>query len=354
MKIATRYPCHGIALIIVMVSILAISIIAGAFAYSMKIETKLARNANSETELEWLGRSGVEYARYCLAERLRKQGPDQDPVWPGVLVRAVSGPLPGTEPEPLPNPNQVWELGNGRFHITKITDLESKFNINWCVLPNYRIILDRALLVMGVDVGNQSAIAGSIIDWMDNDSGTHIGGGAEKEYYRGLPTPHEVKDGPIDELSEMLLIKNVADIFSGLAVPDNPGFGVPPIALTNFFTTLGTGRININTASEEALQLLPDVDINLAQAIVAGRVPVSDPNAAGAGLTGPYKSVEELRRLPLMPLPLIARITPYCDVRSYTFEVQVEAEVGGYSRQFIAVIGASNPNDPQVLNFYSQ
>ena len=152
----------------------------------------------------------------------------------------------------------------------------------------------------------------------------------------------------------MLLIKNVADIFSGLAVPNNPGSGVPPIALTNFFTTLGTGRININTASDEALQLLPDVDINLAQAIVAGRVPVSDPNAGGAGLTGPYKSVEELRRLPQMPLPLIARITPYCDVRSYTFEVQVEAEVGGYIRQFIAVIGASNPNDPQVLNFYSQ
>src|ERR1035438_10780625 len=53
----------GIALIIVMISIMVLTILAAGFAYSMKVETKLARNANSEAELEWLGRSGVEYAR---------------------------------------------------------------------------------------------------------------------------------------------------------------------------------------------------------------------------------------------------------------------------------------------------
>ena len=49
---------HGIALVIVMISIFVLTILAGGFAYSMKVETRLARNANSETELEWLGRSG--------------------------------------------------------------------------------------------------------------------------------------------------------------------------------------------------------------------------------------------------------------------------------------------------------
>src|SRR5262249_24018067 len=56
----------GIALIIVMISILVLALLAGRFAYYMKVETTLARNANSETELEWLGRSGVEYARWVL------------------------------------------------------------------------------------------------------------------------------------------------------------------------------------------------------------------------------------------------------------------------------------------------
>ena len=49
----------GIAMVIVMISIFVLSILAGGFAYSMKVETRLARNANSETELEWLGRSAI-------------------------------------------------------------------------------------------------------------------------------------------------------------------------------------------------------------------------------------------------------------------------------------------------------
>ena len=35
----------------------------GIFAYNMRVETKLAMNSNNETEMEWLGRSGVELAR---------------------------------------------------------------------------------------------------------------------------------------------------------------------------------------------------------------------------------------------------------------------------------------------------
>ena len=61
-------PRHaGIALIVVMIAVTVLSILAAAFAYSMKVETKLAQNSNSETELIWLGRSGVEFARYVLA-----------------------------------------------------------------------------------------------------------------------------------------------------------------------------------------------------------------------------------------------------------------------------------------------
>ena len=36
--------------------------LAAVFAYSMKVETKLAQNAKSEEQLLWLGRSGVEFA----------------------------------------------------------------------------------------------------------------------------------------------------------------------------------------------------------------------------------------------------------------------------------------------------
>ena len=58
---------EAIAIVIVMIAILVLAILAGGFAYSMKVETTLAMRANNEAELEWLGRSGVEYARWILA-----------------------------------------------------------------------------------------------------------------------------------------------------------------------------------------------------------------------------------------------------------------------------------------------
>ncbi|MBI3192749.1 MAG: hypothetical protein HYZ36_08795, partial [Pedosphaera parvula] len=66
MTIRTSHSRQGIALILVMMVIFVLGILAGGFAYSMKVETKLARNAGDESELEWLGRSGVELARYVL------------------------------------------------------------------------------------------------------------------------------------------------------------------------------------------------------------------------------------------------------------------------------------------------
>jgi type II secretory pathway component PulK len=44
----------GIALIIVLLVITVLAILAGGFAYSMKVETQLARNASFDDELFWL------------------------------------------------------------------------------------------------------------------------------------------------------------------------------------------------------------------------------------------------------------------------------------------------------------
>ena len=48
----------GIALIIVMISIFVLTMLAGGFAWSMKVETKLARNANSESRAGMAGPLG--------------------------------------------------------------------------------------------------------------------------------------------------------------------------------------------------------------------------------------------------------------------------------------------------------
>ena len=58
----------GIAMVIVLVVIAALVVIATGFAFSMGVETRLVRNTRFNPDLDWLGRSGVELARYILSK----------------------------------------------------------------------------------------------------------------------------------------------------------------------------------------------------------------------------------------------------------------------------------------------
>ena len=57
---------------------------------SMKIETKLARNAQADPELDWLGRSGVEVARYVVGQSMNNPNEPFDALnqfWAGGFAR---------------------------------------------------------------------------------------------------------------------------------------------------------------------------------------------------------------------------------------------------------------------------
>ena len=53
---------------LVLVVIAALVVIATGFAFSMGVETRLVRNTRFNPDLDWLGRSGVELARYILSK----------------------------------------------------------------------------------------------------------------------------------------------------------------------------------------------------------------------------------------------------------------------------------------------
>lgn len=354
----SRPSQHGIALVIVMISVMVLTILAAGFAYAMKVETKLARNANSEAELEWLGRSGVEYARWVLANSLNPTQPydSRDQPW------ATGSGWLGPTNAPIAEVENPITLGHGTVSW-KITDLESKFNLN-APEPVLLQVLPQAFTLIGVSPGEATPIVNSILDWIDPDDQTHPEG-AETQYYEGLNPAYEAKNGPLDDISELLLIKGVTPeiYYGGFMTNFQPNFvnrqrspfgqtesAAPMIVvgLTNLFTTLSDGKININTASAEVLQVLPGVDPMVAEAIVGGREGVDD----GSGLMGPYRSVSQVNRVPNIPLQLTGQLGQFCDVRSKTFKVDVTATVNGYSRYFSAILGRNTPRDVQVLSFY--
>jgi hypothetical protein len=49
---------------------------------------------------------------------------------------------------------------------------------------------------------------------------------------------------------------------------------------------------------------------------------------------------------------MVQQLQQFCDVRSRTFQVEVNADVGGYKRTFYAVLGRNSPRDVQILTFY--
>ena len=167
-----------------MISVMVLTILAAGFAYSMKVETKLARNANSEAELEWLGRSG---RRVCAL------GPGQFAARPHAALRFARPALGDRLGLARPHQRPIAEVQNpftlGRRHGSwKIMDLERKFNIN-APEPVLQQVLPQALTLMGVAPGDATPIVNSILDWMDPDDQTHVQG-AETRLLRGLTPPY--------------------------------------------------------------------------------------------------------------------------------------------------------------------
>jgi general secretion pathway protein K len=355
-KIRLQSQSRGIALVIVMIVIVTLGILAGGFAYSMKVETKLASNSSFETDLEWLGRSGVELARYVLFQQMNVIN---EP-WDSLNQKWAGGPA-GTNEVLDAISLEDNELGGGKFSI-KITDRERYFNIN---MVNEEI-LAKTMMLVGGDLADHSQFIDSYQDWRDPDDDPRLSG-AETSDYLTNPNPgfapYVARNGPISDISELLMIRGMTpEIFWG---PSGPRRSVRPLSgnndagqrdvmgggLVDMFTPLSSGTVNINTASAEVLQLLPGLDPTLAQSIVMTRAGLDGVDGTEDDM--PFRTPGELINVPGMVPQIMQMVAPFCTPRSTTFEVQVDAEMGTYRRQYVALLrrNPTNPREILVLSF---
>lgn len=353
MKITNAKSQQGIALIIVMVVVLVFGILAGLFAYSMKVETKLARNSTWDTEMEWLGRSGIELAK-CFLSQTGPGGQQYDGLnqkWAGGTGETNDA-LAGLSLE-----NN--ELGKGKFSV-KIIDLDRKFNINVAGEE----VLRQAMILIGADAAQTPLIVNAILDWRDADDDTHVGSTeTESDYYLTLRPPYRAKNGPIDDMAELLMIKGISPAMywgsgggsAGRSLTHQKGSlraqdeATYPVGLVDLFTTLSSRFININTASATTLQMIPDIDENTAQAIISTR-------AGPDGVDGndddmPFRSIGELANVPGINRANAGLFSRYFSTRSSTFEVHVDAQIDQYKRTYVAVL-RRNGRDLQTLYLY--
>ncbi len=280
-------------------------------------------------------------------------------------------------------------LGHGKFSVT-ITDMERKWDINMVANPQrpQRDVLQKALSIVGVtDMAQASTIEDSILDWC-NRNGMASASGANSDYYMSLNPPYWCKNGPIDDLSELLMIKGITpEIYWGSFSTNHPvsayqqhgsgAFAQPvssrsgplgnkdapiyPFGLEQMFSPLG-GKLNVNTASALTLQLIPGIDESTAQRIIQQR-------AGPDGIDGtdddmPYQNVGEINGgLPGGGGPGIQpniggaptqgtaaqALANYIDVRSYVFDVRVDAEINNYKRTFHGIVSRSGNGGQKLV-----
>ena len=354
MNIHPHQRPDGIALIIAVIAVLVLSALAAGFALSMKVESRLAFNANSATQMYWLGRSGVELARWVLIQE-RCPYDSLNQIWAGGPGSdcETNGPLAGFS---LNN----FHVGDGTVSI-KIIDLERKLNIN---NANAQVI-QQALTLMGVDADDISVVSDSIQDWVQPGDLPRVAG-AKDDYYQGLDPPYHCKEAAIDDLSELLLVRGVTpEIYWGgsatnhalatfqhkLGLGNAPGEAASyPFGLADVFTPISNGRVNINTADKNVLQvLLDDQSGEIADSIIKSRA--GPDGVDGTEDDTPIVNLQQLAAAGVSP-QVISQLGNYCGTRSATFEVHVTAQIGTQSREYIAVLWRNTATDIRVVSFY--
>lgn len=355
MKLTLGKSNSGIALIMVLLVMVAFGILAGRFSYLMKVETTLARNASFYPELEWVGRSGIEQARYVLSQGM---------VGPNAMVDALNqkwaGGIGDTNSILAMLPMQDVRLRECKFSL-KIIDLDRKFNIN---VAN-PFLLRQALNMVGVDASLTGTIADSIVDWRDDNPSSEMSG-AESEDYLAAPNldnkPYFAKNGPLDDLTELLLVRGVtpamfwgssASTLTSLRPASQSRFDEPvyKVGLVDIFTTMSSRFLNINTASATALQILPAIDENIAAEII--RIRSGPDMIEGNEDDVPFRSPNDLFAfIPAFDPAMMAQMGQILSVRSEVFEAHVDVFAGDMHREYVAIIRRTNPRDVQVLSMY--
>jgi general secretion pathway protein K len=225
----------GSTLILVVWSIALLSLFAVAIgaqgAFSLEMENRLEQNLIAS----YMGLAGVHRAQQILSEDLTLDFDGLYEDWADNEARFSNWPFQGgrltTGYRRADERAQVLTYG--------LLDVERKLNLNTVppeVLVNLFGAVDESLSEAEV-----LALADAVADWRDEDNKKRPYG-AEGFYYRARRSPYECKDGPLENMEELLLVRGMTpDLFKQLLA---------------HVTVYGTGAVNLNTAGRTVLGAL--------------------------------------------------------------------------------------------------
>lgn len=192
---------RGMVLVVVLWIVALLAVMAGGFAYSMRVETRLAASAVERAQARALAEAGVAYA---LAWQLEPEAQKQ---WP-----------PNGEPHD-------WAFGGGRARIS-VEDAAGRISLN----NSDPQLLRQVLIGVGVAETDVENLMAALDDWRDPDDQTQPSGAESAEYRSaGRVGPKNAPFESVDELQQVLGFNHdAAQRLAGLVTTETLISGINP------------------------------------------------------------------------------------------------------------------------------
>jgi general secretion pathway protein K len=286
----------------------------------MRVDITIAANIRDENKALYVAKAGVNAAIALLKrDNNNYDAPSED--W-GKFAELSQNPLVYSE-----------YLGGG--HIAgSITDESSKINVNKIVDVNSKSLQQLRGLFGLLEI--DADIIDGIMDWIDSDHYSRLMD-AEDDYYQGLEKPYPCKDGPLDTISELLMVKGITgDLFYGTR--ERKG-------IRGFLTVHSDGKVNINTAGSLVLQTLgyregdewvSPISEEMSQGIIDYRT------------TQVFEKISDLKNVPGMS-EIYKKIKGQITVQSGSFSVDVLGEVNKAEKRIRAIINRERAGGGMVM-----
>jgi len=233
---------EGIALVLVLLVVGALSVLILDLNYTTRVNLHLAENFLDDTKAFFLARGAVEAAIYWIQE---DENPDMSPDYDAICT---PGDLSCKNKWSMDNPGMEVE---GNYVELRIRDEDGKVWINNLFKNNPGPNLSSFRLRLEKELNLEPDLFACIQDWIDPNEDVSPYG-AEADYYQSLNPPYDIRNAPLMDLSELLMVKGIdPKIYDG----KNNDY---PVGLKDIFTVWSGGKINVNTAPPQVLSALAD------------------------------------------------------------------------------------------------
>ncbi len=256
----------GSALVIVLWSVALMAVLIGGFAFDSHVEGRITYYYRNRTRADYLAKSGIEVARMLMikqkvvSEMGEDEEPDEDDRWYTAAKRL------GEHRRVL----VTEKLGDGEI-VLSITSEIGRLNVNRMGEELWEATLEHA----NVPEDFWPEIIESLQDWIDTDEDPRTDGAETEDFYSTLEPPYVAKNGPLDTVGELLLVKGFsrAILFGGPLedIEDEEGEPLMVRGIEGLLTTYGSGKVNINSAGSNVLMVVAGGDPLVVGAIIEER-----------------------------------------------------------------------------------